>query len=359
MFLAMNNIKIIYKEYKMSKYFDTKGMFMDPKVDQYSGHMVMTGVTKPTKTRYLTIDTRFRTNAQTLVVPTPSVTSSNAPNCSKLTPSINNKHTLYNTNCSTKEYDDISYNRLSNFSFDLPYRINEVKSISITSVELPVSFYNISAALGNNAFQITVGPTQRIIVIPDNQYSQTTLSTTINNLLVGTGLTYSIVNNSSLFTSTVLTPVNIRFDVDMYGSQTTTNLRFRLGGILGYPYASYVINTTKNIQSPGFLDLNGPRYLYLDLDEFSNSNPLSFSTQFDNTSNNKNILGRLTMDRTNFPFGTIIPINLGNGRLSSDTRVYSGKVDLYRLNVRLVNEIGLPMDLNGQDFSFCLEIQHE
>lgn len=359
MFLAMNNIKIIYKEYKMSKYFDTKGMFMDPKVDQYSGHMVMTGVTKPTKTRYLTIDTRFRTNAPTPVAPTPSVTSSNAPNCSKLTPSINNKHTLYNTNCSTKEYDDVSYNRLSNFSFDLPYRINEVKSISILTCELPMSFYNISAALGNNAFQITTGTLQRIIIVPDNQYTESSLSSTMNNLLVGTGLTYSVLNKFSVFTNTSPTTSIINFDVDMYGSQSTTNLRFRLGGNLGYPYASYVINTTKNIQSPGFLDLNGPRYIYLDVDEFSNSNPLSFSTQFDNTSNNKNILGRFTIDRNNFPFGTIMPVNFGNGRLATDTRVYSGKVDLYRLNLRLVNEIGLPIDLNGQDFSFCLEIQHE
>lgn len=343
----------------MSKYFDTKDMFMDPKVNQYSGHMVMTGVTKPTKTRYLTIDTRFRTNAQTLVVPTPSVTSSNAPNCKKLTPSINNKHTVYNANCSTKEYDDISYNRLSNFSFDLPYRINDVKSISITSVEIPLSFYNISAALGNNAFQITTGTLQRIIVVPDNQYTESTLSSTMNNLLMGTGLTYSVVNKFSVFTNTSPTATTINFDVDMYGSQITTNIRFRLGGILGYPYTSYVINITKNIQSPGFLDLHGPRYLYLDLDEFSNSNPLSFSTQFDNTSNNKNILGRVTTDRAIFQFGTVMPANLGNGYLSSDTRVYSGKVDLYRLNVRLVNEIGLPIDLNGQDFSFCLQIQHE
>lgn len=343
----------------MSKYFDNKDMFMEPKVNQYSGHMVMTGVTKPTKTRYLTIDTRFRTNAPTLVVPTPSITSSNTPNCLKLTPSINNKHTKSNTNCSKKEYDDVSYNRLTNFSFDLPYRINEVKSISILTCELPMSFYNISAALGNNAFQITAGTTQKMIIVPDNQYSQANLSSTINNLLVGTGLTYSVLNNFSVFTNTSAGLIVINFDVDMYGSQSTTNLRFRLGGILGYPYASYVINNTKNIQSPGFLDLNGPRYIYLDLDEFSNANPLSFSTQFDNTSNNKNILGRFTMDRTNFPFGTIMPVNFGNGRLATDTRSYSGKVDLYRLNVRLVNEIGLPIDLNGQDFSFCLEIQHE
>lgn len=340
-------------------YFDTKDMFMEPKVNQYSGHMVMTGVTKSTKTRYLTIDTRFRTNLPTQVVPTPSITSSNAPNCIKLTPSINNKHTKSNTNCSIKDYDDISYNRLSNYSFDLPYRINDVKSISITAVEIPVSFYNISAALGNNSFQVTIGTTQKVLVLPDNQYTQTTLSSTINNLLVGMGLTYSITNNFSVFTNPAVLPATIRFDVDMYGSQTTTNLRFRLGGFLGYPYPSYVITTTKSIQSPGFVDLNGPRYLYLDLDEFSNSNPLSFSTQFDNTSNNKNILGRLTMDRANFPFGMVMPVNLGDGRLTSDTRVYSGKVDLYRLNVRLVNEIGLPIDLNGQDFSFCLEIKHE
>jgi hypothetical protein len=343
----------------MSKYFDTKDMFMEPKVNQYSGHMVMTGVTKPTKTRYLTIDTRFRTNAQTPVVPTPSVTSSNAPNCPKLTPSISNKHTQSNANCSMKEYDDISYNRISNYSFDLPYRINEVKSMSIKTCEIPISFYNISAALGNNAFQITIGTSPRIIVLPDNQYTEATLIAAMNNLLLGTGLTYSVKNNFSVFANPSTNIITINFDVDMYGSQTSTNSRFRLGGILGYPYVNYVFTSMKIIQSPGFLDLNGPRYIYLDLDEFSNSNPLSFSTQFDNTSNNKNILGRFTMDSKNFPFGSIMPVNFGNGRLATDTRVYSGKVDLYRLNVRLVNEIGLPIDLNGQDFSFCLEIHHE
>ena len=43
----------------MSKYFDQTNMFLEPDVTQHGSHMVMTNVVKPTKTKYLTLDTRF------------------------------------------------------------------------------------------------------------------------------------------------------------------------------------------------------------------------------------------------------------------------------------------------------------
>jgi len=48
-----------------------------------------------------------------------------------------------------------------------------------------------------------------------------------------------------------------------------------------------------------------------------------------------------------------------NGLLQTDTRSYNGKVDLQRMNVQLVNEQGIPMNLNGLDFAFCLEMEYE
>jgi hypothetical protein len=43
----------------------------------------------------------------------------------------------------------------------------------------------------------------------------------------------------------------------------------------------------------------------------------------------------------------------------SDRRQYSGKVDIQKLNVQLIDDTGTPVDLNGLDFSFCLEVEHE
>jgi hypothetical protein len=45
--------------------------------------------------------------------------------------------------------------------------------------------------------------------------------------------------------------------------------------------------------------------------------------------------------------------------LLSDRRKYSGKVNLQKLRVQLVNEYGVAVNMNGMDFSFCLEIEYE
>ena len=50
--------------------------------------------------------------------------------------------------------------------------------------------------------------------------------------------------------------------------------------------------------------------------------------------------------------------NLNDGILVSDRRNYNGNIDLQRLNIQLVNEWGVPVNLNGLDLSFLLEIEY-
>ena len=56
-----------------------------------------------------------------------------------------------------------------------------------------------------------------------------------------------------------------------------------------------------------------------------------------------------------YGYGAILPATYYNGLLTTDTRSYTGKIDLQKFNVQLLNESGIPMMLNGHDFSFCLE----
>ena len=44
----------------MSNYFENRDLFLEPKVNQYGSHMVMTNVHKQNKTKYINIDTTFR-----------------------------------------------------------------------------------------------------------------------------------------------------------------------------------------------------------------------------------------------------------------------------------------------------------
>ena len=295
----------------MSKY--TNDLFLEPKTTQYGSHMVMTNVTKQLKTKYLNIDTRFR--------------------------------------------DEYNYVSTVNYNVTLPERISDVSTMTLTSIEIPMSFYNISANLGNNCFNLTRNGTTTTITIPDNNYTVSSLKTALNAALWGYDLSYNYSgSNSTLNTGTGTVTVN--FAVGSAGGNDKFNIKSKLGWILGFRNPTYTV-TTSNTFSEAFYDFNGPRYLYLAIDEFNKGNQYSFVSPLYNSLINKNIIARITMNTATHGFGTILPANLTNGLLVSDLRNYTGKIDLLKMNVQLLDENGNNMALNGLDFSFSLAVEHE
>ena len=71
------------------------------------------------------------------------------------------------------------------------------------------------------------------------------------------------------------------------------------------------------------------------------------------------MIARISMNDYNYPFGTNITANKHNGLLVSNCREYTGKIDLQRMKVSLVYDNGRVASLNGQDFSFLLEVEYE
>lgn len=344
-FVLLENLAVVVEAdnlflfYIMSQYFDNKELFLGPKVTQYGSHMVMTQVQKETKKKYWNIDTQFRDDYDTY---------------------------------------DTSANYLTKYTFTLPQPINDVKSISVANFELPMTFYNISSSLGNNTFKVTHGTgsnpviNYHYIVVPDGQYTASTLSSTINTQMIGRGLTdlsLNIVNGYSSF-GHASTTYTIDFAVKTnYTSSSSTNsvlsdfdkynIKSKLGWLLGFRNTSYSTTSPGRIVSEQLLDLNRLHYLYLVVDEFSSNTPNSFISPFSTSILNKNILAKIIIDSTTYSFGSVLPASYANGHLQSDKRTYSGKVNLQKLKVQLVNEYGIPVDLNGSDFSFCLEIDYE
>lgn len=306
----------------MSKYLDNKELFMEPNVMQHGSHMVMTNVYKPPKKKYTNIDSRFR--------------------------------------------DDYEFSNTANYIVSLPERINDVRSISVKNIELPKTFYNISNSLGNNAFRLIMLNSNKTIVLPDGQYDEMMLTTALNDIFQAlgdpyNGMQFSIVNKFSTFTVTNGHSAVIDFSINSSGESNTDIIRFKLGWLLGFIYPIYILSPAiPSITGPSFVDLNGPRYLYLIADEYSGKgNQQSMTCLLKNSSLSKNILARIAMDNDKYPFGTILVARSSNGLLLSDTRDYNGKIDIQRLNIQLVNEIGNLINLNGQDFSFALEIVYE
>jgi hypothetical protein len=335
----------------MSNYFENRDLFLEPKVNQYGSHMVMTNVHKQNKTKYINIDTTFR--------------------------------------------DEYNNNELVNYNVTLPERINDIKKMTVKSVELPMTMYNISAALGNNYFKLSNDdpdtPVSGMITLSDGVYTMASLQSEItyqiSNLTNVLGidaasslnyLIFDIQNNKSRFYRNFLpTPENglendidliIDFAIDKYGNFDKYNFKSKLGWLLGYRNTTYTIKNeyeTNNLNpyvyeiSEAFTDLNGSKYLYLAIDEFSKNNPNSFVTPLPTSLINKSIIARIALDKTNYGFNSILPANMYNGLLISDVRTYTGKIDLQKLNLQLLNDFGNPVSLNGMDFSLCLEVEYE
>ena len=295
--------------------FNKNQLFMEPKTKQYGSHMVMTNVQKNSKTKYINIDTQFR--------------------------------------------DEYNYMKTSNYNITLPERVNEIKDLKVTNIEIPLTYFIISENLGNNYFKITVSGTESVITIADGNYTSSSLQTAINTALSGKNLSCTLTQNSFSSFVTSSGTIKIEFDVDKYGNSDKYNFKSKLGWLLGFRNTTYNL-TTNATTSEGFLNLNGPNYLYLAVDEFNkSSNQNSFSSPLFSSMVNKNILARIVIDHKNYTFGDVLVASIDNGYLLSDTRNYTGKIDLQKLNIQLLNETGIPMNLNSLDFSFCLEVTHE
>jgi hypothetical protein len=268
-------------------------------------------------------------------------------------------------NIDTKFREEYNYLQTANYNISLPERITEVKSLTVTNIEIPISYYNISANLGNNTFTITnpSNNASKTLTIPDGQYSTgSQLQTAITNVIGTlsspfTNLTY-IYNPSGSIFKTNSGALNISFAVDPSGNIDKYNVKYKLGWLLGYRNVNYSI-TTSNTVSESFVDLNGPRYLYLALEEYNKGNQKSFITPLFNSMINKNIIARISMNPASHGYQSILPANMFNGLLKSDNRNYSGKIDIQKINVQFLNEIVNPINLNGMDFSFFMEVVHE
>jgi hypothetical protein len=325
----------------MSEYFDNKQLFATPTVSQYNNHMVMTNVSKETKKKYLNIDTKF---------------------CDEYVNNRDPNNPLYNQ---------------ANYNITLPDRINDVKSISLVNAEIPMTFYNISAALGNNCFSVQFYIPDNIsfnIIIPDGQYDISFLLQTINSQFgypVGINdqdnyPTFGIYSNKVFMYLTLSGRCKIDFAVDNKGNFDKYNFKSKLGWLLGFRQTSYILNGSNypvNILdykiAENKYNLNNFRYFYLAIDEFSKGNQNSFMSALPNSSINKNIIAKICLDLQFYPLNSILNANVRNGLLMSDKRSYTGKTDIQKLNIQLLDDLGRPVNLGGFDFSFGLEIDYE
>ena len=117
--------------------------------------------------------------------------------------------------------------------------------------------------------------------------------------------------------------------------------------MLGFRNGLYVGNI--NYVSEGIIDTNGPRYLYLVVDDYNSSVNNGFYSAFNSSILNKNIIARISINQTAFSI-----MEKNNLNIVTTPREYFGPVNINNLTIQLLDEYGRIVNMNNMDYSFCL-----
>ena len=260
----------------------------------------------------------------------------------------------------------------TNFHLDLPVKFGNVLSLQLSTFEFATNYYVISKQYGNNFFWITIvettGENREAIIVPDGNYTPADLVAYLNNYVAtilggafaNLVFTINITPTSSgsgqmvIGFSAIPSPgatIILDFQANLQGNPDVgTPLPLKFGWNIGFRLGIYENNNT--YVSEGLVNLKGPKYFYLVVDDFNNNVNNNFYSAFTSSILNKNILARIS-----YPNGVFSDVSENNLTLVTTPRQYFGPVDIQKLTIQLLDEFGRIVDLNNMDYSFCLTMQ--
>jgi hypothetical protein len=281
----------------------------------------------------------------------------------------------------TRFRDNFYNTQSSDFTFQLPLKINKVVSMQMSALEIPIAFYGISKNYGNShiwieleydvsgesvitsrVFQIDDGnynavdfiaalnkeicpkDTDGALFFPDNMYSY--IEFTLNITQSGSGTGKVTIKTKGLKGNQIIR-IKMDFTRDINGNPDNSEISSKIGWNLGFTQRIYdgdVIYVADTIVEPATI-----RYIYLAVDDFNNSSNNHFITAFNQSILNPNILARVSL-RGNY-FGILMDNDMN---ILTEPRKYFGPVDIQRLRIRLYDDFGRILNMNNANYSFCL-----
>jgi hypothetical protein len=302
----------------------------------------------------------------------------------------------------------------TDFLIDLPYQINNVIEIKLCDLELPSTYHPVSSTLSNNYFWFSTYSNNQIITnqpdiyylnVKSGNYYFDNLVTLINetfklmpandevkgvydeipitmsfdlnyNNLGGVGngtgkvsIGYFTQKDASLNYSLPYPIVRVELNFEapeipgltyskkindaetkrLYYEKSTIPKEQRLGWMLGfregyYGQAPYYI-------SESVLNVLGPQYLFLIVDDFNKSNNVNFISTSRYGLLPDNIIARISLKSSAFSIQA-----QNDFSVYAEPRYYFGPVNINKLQVKIVDEFSRILDLNQTDFSFTLRM---
>ena len=308
---------------------------------------------------------------------------------------------IYTIDSIFRQNYELTDNQSHNYTIQLPETISRAISMSISSVEIPLTYHNISSYYNNNIFSIElldsnnnlIGNIQKIELSPGlyesriSSYSPNDLNRIIcysiekeindkikelvfqdisNNLQFviepRSGFSCFKFDNSNNITNNILGTKKIKINFNVNNTNTnpsncySNELYQKLGWQLGFRSNTLIIDANDLFAvSTGICHINYPRYIYIAIDDFQSSSQNYFSIASDsivapNIITRINILSLLE-EKTAFKQGAYAGDIYYNQK---HIREYFGPTSINKLKIQLLDEYGRHFSLNNMDWSFII-----
>lgn len=236
-----------------------------------------------------------------------------------LNPNLKNTVARFiNLDSQFRQYTNNAESLSTNYTLDLSDTLKDALSLRVYSYQIPFSWYCIDVNYNNTHLWIVDGSNNVLITIPSGNYNQISFLTQINKSFDAAGFTFPATspintpvsynlnngiitmnlhggiyvdptNISNTFTISVSTIVMFfDFTGTLQNNTTCKSANYfnnTLGWLMGYrlPYIQVEVNGNSAVS---ILDLNGPKYLILVIDDYNQNhvnNSLVSISQFSNT----------------------------------------------------------------------------
>lgn len=282
---------------------------------------------------------------------------------------LKKKTSRLNLNIDTRFRENYFGTLSTNFNLTLPMNLTNILSLQLSAIEIPLNFYVVSRAANNYFFTILVNEEKQVIFIPDGNYTIAGVLSVINteldsfgapfngiffqqDLVNGSGSNQILVGIKDTYIGTDITSLSLDFQANKEGGQDrSTPLPLKFGWLLGFRNGYY--ENSLAYVSEGIPDFSGPKYVYLAIDDFNNNVNNGFYSAFNSSLLNNNILARISVQSK----GLYTTYTENNSNIVTYPRQYFGPVNIYNMQIQLLDEYGRILNLNNTDYSFCLTMQ--
>lgn len=291
---------------------------------------------------------------------------------------------------------ELTDNQSHNYIIQLPETVSRAISMSISSVEIPLTYHNISSYYNNNIFII------EILDASNNQALNSPITIELSpglyeskaELYIGRAVGYNIINEVndkikdasfiiiSNYLEFVIDPISgyscfkydnsnnnlgsykIKINFNATNQNTNTNcysneLHQKLGWQLGFRNNSIIIDANNLYAiSTAITHINYPRYIYIAIDDFQSSSQNYFAIA-SNSIVAPNIIARINIlslleEKTRFKQGAYAGDIYYN---QNHIREYFGPTSINKLKIQLLDEYGRQFSLNNMDWSFIMTFE--